>query len=366
VIAQDRPLFGFIRPAPPSPRKRAEVRCRLLEVMAASVTRDVPLGPVVAAAAAESRGFARRALGELRDRLDADARLGAALESCRMLAFPAHTVAAVQAAEGTPRLAVVLAAASRDDAEVENRRASVWAAAFYPLLVVAFVGLVAGGSLGPMRERLTDVMDAMEVAPSPALLLASQTGRIAGTVAVVAALAVVVSWIFGRSPALTSRISRPLRSLLQALPVVRGASRLGGGARMLRALEPCVRAGMPLHEALGRAAEAASCRAVTKSALAAAARADEAARVDDVANALLLPASIRARFALAATRAPDRFADAIGGLADDCARRYRDALDARMRWFQPLATLFVGALVLSQLAGIFAMLEIVRREAMPW
>ncbi len=366
MIAEDRPLFGFIRPAPPSPRKRAEVRCRLLEVMAASVGHGVPLGPVVAAAAAESRGFARRALGELRDRLDADARIGEALESARMLAFPAHTIGAVRAAEGTPRLAAVLAAAARDDAEVENRRASVWAAAFYPLLVVTFVGVVAGGSLSPMRGRLAEVLAAMEMSPSPELQFAAQTGRIAGMVAVVAALAVVVSWILGRAPALTSRIARPLRSLVQLLPVVRGAARLGGGARMLRALEPCIRAGMPLHEALGRAAEAASCRAVTRSALAASARATEGAPVDDVANALHLPAAVRARFALAATRAPDRFADAIGGLADDCARRYRDALDTRMRWFQPLATLFVGALVLSQLAGIFAMLEIVRREAMPW
>lgn len=366
MIAQDRPLFGFIRPAPPGPRKRAEVRCRLLEVMAASVSRDVPLGPVVAAAAAESRGFARRALGELRDRLDADARLGTALESCRLLAFPAHTVAAVSAAEGTPRLAVVLASAARDDAEVENRRASVWAAAFYPLLVVALVGGVAGGIMGPMRGRLTEVFESTDVALIPAFTVAARTGDVAGWVAAAAALAVVTSWIVGRVPTLSARLAPPVRSLLHALPVFRGAARLGGGARFLRALEPCVRAGMPLHEALGRAADAASCRALTKSARAAAVSAEDGSPVDEVAGLLLLPASVRARFALAATRAPDRFADAIGGLADDCTRRYRDALDARMRWFHPAATLFVGALVFSQLFAIFTMIELVRREAAPW
>ena len=152
MIEVERPLFGFIRPVPPGPRKRAELRCRVLEVLAASVSRDVALAPVMAAATDENRGFARRAFQELHLLLGAGSRLGAALRSCTLLAFPDHTVAAVEAAEGTPRLAGVLSAAAADDAAVENRRASIWTAAFYPLLVVALVGGIAGGLIGPDRK----------------------------------------------------------------------------------------------------------------------------------------------------------------------------------------------------------------------
>src|SRR5207247_1230771 len=121
-----------------------------------------------------------------------------------------------------------------------------------------------------------------------------------------------------------------------------------------------------LDEALRRCADAAGCRAVTASSIAAATRAREGASIDETAGALLLPAAVRARFALAATRAPDEFADALRDLAAGCAQRYQDAIDARMRWFQPLAVVFVGSLVLTQFAGIFAFLEAVRRQASPW
>jgi type II secretory pathway component PulF len=131
-------------------------------------------------------------------------------------------------------------------------------------------------------------------------------------------------------------------------------------------MSPCVRAGLPLDEALSRAAPATGCRASERAALAAASLASSGAPIDEVTNALLLPPAVRARLALAATRAPDAFADALGPLADDCARRYRDALDRRMRWFQPMATLFAGAIVMAQLFGIFAMLALVRSQVPTW
>ena len=327
------------------------------DAYAAHATRFPPLYRALVEAGAEA--------GDLPGVLSGTA-LSAALSSARLLTFAEHTVAAVRAAEGTPRLASVLGAAAADDAEVENRRASVWAAAFYPLVVLALVGGIAGGIISPTRNRLSEVFDSIEISRPAALDVAARAGAVAGWVAIAAVFVLAGSWLVRRSPSLTGGLARLTRSAWQVLPFIRGASRLGAGARVLRALEPGVRAGMPLHEALRRAAPAAGCRASTKAALAAARLAEAAAPLDEVVGALLLPAIIRARLALAATRAPDALADAVRVLAEDCARRYHDALDTRMRWLQPAATLCVGAIVMTQLLSIFAILELVRRQVPTW
>ena len=370
TLRQDRPLFGFVRPIPPGPRTLAEMRCRLLEVMAASVRRDVPLGPVVAAAAMEQRGCARRARCELRDLLDAGVRLGAALRSCRHLGFPEHTVAAIEAADGTPRLAPVLAASSLDDAAIENRRAAVWASLFYPLLVVALAGGVAGGIVGPTRQKLVEVFASMEVdlsARGGSLLeTAMDAGRIGGALAIGTAWLVAAVWLMRRIPGLTLGLSGVFRSMSQRVPGLRGPARLGAASRLLRALAASVRSAMPLHEALRIAAPAAACAAVSKSALAAAALCDAGAPLDEVAAALLLPPAVRARFALAATRSPDGFADALGPLAEDCAARYHAALEARMRLIHPAATVFVAAIVFTQILALFTLLAALRQTIPTW
>jgi general secretion pathway protein F/type IV pilus assembly protein PilC len=367
-MSTDRALFGFIRPAPPGPRKLAELRCHVAEVLAASVARDVPLAPVVAAAAAENRGYARRALTEFHRLLESGAGLAAAMDASRLLRFPEHSVAAVGAAEGTPRLASVLASVAADDAEIDNRRAAIWAAIVYPMLVVAFVGGVSGGILGPTRDRLVQVVESMDVTPAAYATLetSAKVGAVAGWIALTAAEIMAAVWIVRRVPALMFGMRGVFRTAWQAMPFVRGPARLGAASRLLRGLASSARSAVPLHEALRAAAPSAGCRPVSKSAQRAAALARDGAGIEDVAAALILPASVRARFALAATRAPGEFADTLQTLAGECAERYRNALDTRMRWLQPVLTVFVGALVLSQLVGIFAMLEIVRRQVPPW
>jgi len=94
-----------------------------------------------------------------------------------------------------------------------------------------------------------------------------------------------------------------------------------------------------------------------------AANALEVAHSMNIAHRDLKPGNF---FVIGDPRAPDAFADTLQTLAGECADRYRAALEARMRWLQPVLTVFVGALVLSQLVGIFAMLEIVRRQVPTW
>jgi type II secretory pathway component PulF len=292
-------------------------------------------------------------------------RLGSAMSSSELLAFPGPTVAAVEAAEGTPRLADVLAAAAADDAEMDNRRATLWAALFPALLVVAVVGGVAGGILGSMRQRMGEVMASMETS-SPAFEASATAGRVSGWIALGLLELLFVLWLVRRFPALTFGLPTVLRPVGQALPYFRGPARLAGATRMFRAMEPTVRAGLPLHESLAQSADAAGCPAVSDGAADAAARASAGAPIDDVAAALCAPASVRARFALAATRPPAEFAEALRALAADCAARHRDVLDARLRWVQPAATVLVGAIVLTQLLGVFAFLAAVRHAVPAW
>jgi type II secretory pathway component PulF len=361
-------LFGFLRWTPPGPRARAELRCRVLEVMAASVRREVPLAPVVAAAAGEHSGFAHRALSELRHLLDSGAGLGASMDSCELLAFPSHTVAAVQAAEGTPRLAGVLAAAAFDDAAVDTRRAAVWANLFHPLLVLAFVGGVAGGIVGPTRQRLLEVIDCTEVPATvtESMQSAGRLGAVGGWIAIIAAEIVVAVWLVRRLPWLSYGLAGAFRFLWQEFPLVRGAARLGAAARLLAALAVTSRSGLPLHDGLRQAASSAGCTAVTNAAIRAARCAEDGAPIDEVADALLLPPSIRARFALAAARSPAAFSDTLSTLASDCAARYQAAIEARMRLVQPALTLFAAALVFTQFAAIFEMLQAARSCVPLW
>jgi type II secretory pathway component PulF len=206
----------------------------------------------------------------------------------------------------------------------------------------------------------------MESPPTTSFEIASTAGSVAGWFALAAAAVLVGARLARGSPTVAKAAGATLRPLWQTLPGVRGAARLGAAAQWLRALDPCLRAEMPLHEALRRAAPAAGCRAVTKSALVAAERAERGASIEDVASAMLLPVGVRARFVLAASRAPAAFADAVGGLAAECAERYRNALDVRARVLHLTTTTLVGALVLTQLLGVFTMLEAVRRGISPW
>lgn len=199
-----------------------ELRARLLEMLALAVARGAPLGPLFARAAMERRGRSRLRLHRMHARLREGGTLSAACAAGGWGLFPPHVVAAVRAAEGTAALAGALDAAARDATSALYLRHRWTLAAAYPLLLAAMLALVS--------SRWSEFLAWYEAEKSlvPAALL--------GAAAVVALVLLV-------------------RLALRRLCVFEGP-RLLAAERLLRAVAPHVAAGLPLPEALRRAAPA--------------------------------------------------------------------------------------------------------------
>jgi len=299
-------IYGFL-----------ELRTRLLEMLALAVARGAPLGPLFARAAMERGGRTRLRLHRMHARLREGGTLSAVCAAGGWGLFPPHVVAAVRAAEGTAALAGALDAAARDATSALHLRHRWLLAAAYPLLLAAMLALVSSrwsGFLVWYEEERSLV---------PAALLA-----VAGAVAVVLLI----------------------RFALRRLCVFEGP-RLLATERLLRAVAPHVAAGLPLPEALRRAAPACGNAAMAAGARDAARELEAGADPSRALPEIPLPRWARARLLLTGDHA---------AVAEECALRYRDRAERALRWAVPFALLVLGACAAVLFADVMRFLAEVR------
>jgi type II secretory pathway component PulF len=142
-----------------------------------------------------------------------------------------------------------------------------------------------------------------------------------------------------------------VRFALRRLCVFEGP-RLLAAERLLRALAPHVAAGLPLPEALRRAAPACGNAAMAAGARDAARELEAGADPSRALPEIPLPRFARARMLLAGDYA---------ALADECALRYRDRAERALRWAVPLALFVLGAGATVLFAEVMTSLAEVRR-----
>lgn len=301
-------LYGFL-----------ELRTRLLEMLALAVARGAPLMPLLARAAMERSGRTRLRLHRMHARLREGGTLSAACAAGGWGLFPPHVVAAVRAAEGTAALAGALDAAARDATSALQLRHRWALAAAYPLLLAALLALVS--------SRWSEFLAWWETRKAPVV------PALLGTAAAVVGLALVV------------------RLALRRLCVFEGP-RLLAAERLLRAAAPHLAAGLPLPEALRRAAPACGNAAMAAGARDAARELEAGADPSRALPEIPLPRWARARLLLAGDYA---------AVAEECALRYRDRAERALRWALPLALLVLGALAAMLFADVMDFLAETRR-----
>lgn len=318
-------------------RSRIEFRARLLEVLARATHNELPLAPLLARAVAEHRGRRRRTLARIHARLEEGATLSQACAAGDRRFFPRHVQGALRAAEGGAALAPVLAATAADASSSLATRHRVTLTLVYPLLL----GCVVVGFQQGALHLLTEGMPGW----TPPAAAAAQ-------VAVGAGLALV----------LAAALAGMVLHLLRALP----GARLIAGERMLRSMAPQVRAGLALPESLRRSADAAGTARHARAAHAAARQLEAGAPLADVVGGLRWPAFVARRLAGAGSLDPGRLAQLLGGLADECARRYRERVERSLRWTYPVAIAAIGVLVALQLSAVMQVITYWQGAAYPW
>jgi type II secretory pathway component PulF len=296
-----------------------ELRTRLLEMLALAVARGAPLGPLFARAAMERGGRTRLRLHRMHARLREGATLSSACAAGGWALFPPHVVAAVRAAEGTAALAGALDAAARDATSSLYLRHRWLLVAAYPALLAGLLTLVS--------ERWSEFLAWSEAETTPLVPMLLWA----------AAAAVVVVLL--------------VRFALRRLCVFEGP-RLLAAERLLRALAPHVAAGMPLPEALRRAAPACGNAAMAAGARDAARELEAGADPSRALPEIPLPRFAHARLPLAGDYA---------ALADECALRYRDRAERALRWALPVALLVLGAFAAVLFADVMDFLDDTRR-----
>jgi type II secretory pathway component PulF len=305
-------------------RRRLDFRADFLDLLAGGCRRAAPL-PRLLEAAAASHG--RREAAWLRDvarRLGDGEPLVGALAALPRRVVPEASLAVLRAAEGTPRFAVALEGAAGDAAEALALRHRVLLGALYPLILVvggvALHSVTAGasGDDGPLRFvpfRSLDVGVAVA-------LLASAAGGIAA-----------------------SRV-------LVRLRWVPGTRRLAA-ARLLRAGALLVDAGLPVGEAMRRAAAAAPAGRARRDALAAAAAVDGGAHPEALWGPLVTSGADRLRLAAAGPR----LAAVLRDVAEAALSRWRARVEGWLAWMHPVAILLVGAVVFVDVRFVIGVIE---------
>lgn len=356
-------------------RRRIELRVRILEVLAATVRRGLPLGQALAAASYEFEGgrqwTVRRVLAGLADGYP----LGRALARGAGRYFPHHVIAAIRAAEGDGDLAGTLEAAARTGLEGLALRHRVTLALLYP------IGLLGGVSiLSALMDRAYGwVAYVHRSPPLGALWMAEMAGR----VSLVGVAFFVAIWAVGRlsvlarvavlegvPPKIVLLPSAPLARLvdrvLLAIPVLRTFALLASAERLLHALAPLVRGGVPLERALRRCAPASGNAGVASSAEVAARAIEEGGDPAAAIGAIRLPAFAAARAAAAAGGGRDRFAAGLAAIAAECRERFRARGEALASMIYPVGIALAAVLIAAELRVHLAVVDMIYKEIRPW
>lgn len=345
-------------------RAAAELRARLFEAMSAAVRRGVPLAPLVEHAAAERGRRTGASLRRLAEDLESGTSLAGALAHCRALRVPAPALAAIDASDGGPGLAGVLAAAARDTTTHLAVRHRAWGAAAYPLVVIAGLSWSASVSF----PRLGEVFDSMDLVPPFSAWQVGLPTFSAEVLSLVLGVACSVVLLRGLAAPFRSRgpVRAPRRGVLESIPPFRGPAKLAGSARFLDALAALVRAGEPLADAVRTAAPASGHRAVHLGALALADAVESGKSATVAWDRVPLAPSLRSRAVAACSRAPSEAASALERLAVECRARRDACAEARLRWAAPAGVLVAGTFVALTLHGLFSMLDRIREAVPRW
>ncbi len=336
-------------------RASTELGGRILDLVVIATKWQQPLAPVLARAAGEARGAAKRRLTDVAARLQAGDGLADALHAGAGRCFSEPTLAAVRAAEGGPQLAGVVQrlAVQRDAAQEVRHRALL--AAGYPAMVAALLlGFQVLG--GRLRPRPDASLPAFEW-PHVAIWLVS-----------IAFLAAWLGLALGRFTPQRGWAARVRGLFAERVPVLGPRLTELGVARALDAAGAAIAAGQPLPAALRAAAPAAGAPRLEVGLRTAAVRLAAGADLGAALAGAPLPPAVAVR--LAAYQG-DRagLARLCGGLARELRRRLAEGFDAVLGWARPLAVLALGIVVALQLSALLGWLDAVRLRPMeraPW
>jgi type II secretory pathway component PulF len=325
-----------------------ELRRGLIEHLALAAGRGLPLGAAIAALAEESRpggGRLRLALERLAGRVDQGAGLAAALAATPELGVTAEQVALLRAAEPRGALPAVLGQLARQLEADEAGRATLHAAAAYPLVLGALVGGIGLFHIVVVSPKLEEVFEALGAATGPFLEawwgLSRALSEDAGPLLLSVALVAITGWFARRS------LLRRLGSLARRAPLVGPPLRRRDAGLALQRAGALVLAGATLPEALDALGEAGAAAAVS-----AAATAREGRGAVEVLERLLgrdAPALLP-RVLLELERAPS-FGAGLVAAGEGLVARATDRLRALLEQARPLpivaCALFVGVVHLS-------------------
>lgn len=330
-------------------RSAAEYRAQVLEVLAATVRRGLPVGDVLAWAAEEAPRRMRTRVAAIAGRVDGGVPLSEALAGWGADLFPAHAVAAVRAGEGSPLLADALLAAARETTDRRTLAHRVWMLAVYPAVVCA----VLAGADGLFGQPMYYVMASMDIDTSAIFSRMGLAGDLALAILVASVLGIVLWTVSSRFPGFAGSRGALTRALTACLPGFRCAARLQGLSRLLAVTGCSVRTGRPLDRALAEAADAAGHRGIRRAASRAAA--DLAQGADGAAawDRLPIAAADRARLRAASCGPAARFGDLLAELARETEARRVRLMDRLLGVCSILMTLVLGALVLAYVSGVF-------------
>jgi len=296
-------------------RARLELRAELLDLIAGACRRGLVLPPLLVSFAEETPRRRRKMVQDLARRLDEGAPLGEALRALPRRLVPRHVVAAVEAAESTPRLPAVLETVAADAGESLALRHRFVVAALYPLLLAFLLFGLHTGAVAAFAANLDGTIQ-----PRLSRLL---IGAGLGTLLAAATIFLLL----------------PLLRRLGALP---GARRLGS-ARVLATSALLVEAGLPMDDALLRAAPAGGHPRLARQVQAAARGLADGDPTGPVWAALGLSAVSRLRLEAAS---PQHLGRVMAGVASRSFDAWRDHSERMLRWMTPLAVIVVGGIVL--------------------
>jgi type II secretory pathway component PulF len=349
-----------------------ELRARLLETLAATVRRELPLAPVFQMASANARYRDRKAYERAGNTLVAGGTLSEALGAAGRRVLTARSHAAIVAAEGGGHLAAALASAARDERTRQSIAHRFLLAALYPAVAAMFIapmGLMAERSLSSMvtSVRGGELVPVTAAGADPSWL---EWNAIGVQVAAGALLAFAVAMFAVRF------LSKPLgsdgtfgagfRDLVRRIPGIRGIARLSAGSALLRGAAGQLRTGVTLPDALRLAAPLTGHAPMVRGARLAADELEAGAVCDQAFAQVPLPGSLPARVAAACGRPGDVLAQRLDELADECESRYRRAVDRAMRWTHPAGLALIGLLVAVQFNGVIQAIAYAREVARPW
>lgn len=333
-------------------RRQVEFAQQLLELLHLAVQREQALEPLMQRAASEARPLEQRWLSRIASKLGEGSSLRDALHAGAKRCFPAHTLAAIAAAEGTAQLAAVLGDLARRQDRARALRYQVLLAASYPaLLSLLLVGLGSFWSFATWGREFTGIQR-FEL----------------GLVASIAAVTCCGFWLllafgWGHGP-----WTRLLAGTARRLPWLGMRLRLLPAARAMRACSALIASGASLPMALRQAAHAAADSRCKANFADAAELAERGGLPEQVWQRSGLPAFVIARL-LRMQSSREQLASGLREVADLCDRRCADSLQRTVSVLQPAVVLGFGVLVALQFSSLFSWLDHCRSiamEQMPW